>query len=213
MTSNSKFRKLILEAKKRHDLLDESHDFEGKSHDGVMINGPKVMGSADTIMIFDPKVMQEKNRIEKNIIEQNNRIEKNRIEKKRKEDKNVTSSDPEAIRLASLLLERSRVYDPKIAIGRDKQTINNWAKDIERLIRLDKRTPQEVEDVIMWCKSNGNFWIPNILSGKKLREKFPTLFSQMQTRGGKGQRTLNRYGTEPGGLGVKDYMGGDDDEQ
>ena len=48
--------------------------------------------------------------------------------------------DDESVRLATLLLEKSRAYDPKIAIGKDKQTIASWAKDIERLIRLDKRT-------------------------------------------------------------------------
>ena len=67
------------------------------------------------------------------------------------------------------------------------------ARIFEKLIRLDKRTPEEVESVIAWCKSKGNFWIPNIMSGKKLREKFPTLFAQMSTRGGKGQKSLKRY--------------------
>lgn len=108
--------------------------------------------------------------------------------------------DDESVRLASLLLEKSRAYDPKIAIGKDKQTIASWAKDIDKLIRIDKRTADEVESVILWCKSKGNFWIPNILSGKKLREKFPTLFSQMQTRGGRGQKALGRASTESGSL-------------
>lgn len=108
--------------------------------------------------------------------------------------------DDDAVRLATLLLEKSRVYDPKIAIGKDKQTIASWSRDIEKLIRIDKRTPEEVEAVISWCKSKGNFWIPNIMSGKKLREKFPTLFAQMSTRGGKGQKSLKRYATESGSL-------------
>jgi len=120
------------------------------------------------------------------------------------------SDDPESLRLATLLLEQSRVHDPKIAIGKDKQTIASWSKDIERLVRIDKRTPQEVEDVIRWCKKEGNFWIPNIMSGKKLREKFPTLFSQMTSRGKSNQRSLKRYGTETGDMGVDDYNGGKD---
>jgi hypothetical protein len=99
-----------------------------------------------------------------------------------------------------MLLEKSRVYDPKIAIGKDKQTITSWSRDIEKLIRIDKRTPEEVEAVISWCKSKGNFWIPNIMSGKKLREKFPTLFAQMNTRGSKGQKSLSRYSSESGSL-------------
>lgn len=64
MTSNPKFRKLILEAKEHHELLDESHDSNKESHDTVK-------SSADTIMISDQKVMQEQNRIEQNRKEEN----------------------------------------------------------------------------------------------------------------------------------------------
>lgn len=122
---------------------------------------------------------------------------------------NKQHGDDEAMRLATLLLEKSRAHDPKIAIGKDKQTITSWSKDIEKLIRLDKRTPEEVESVILWCKGKGNFWIPNIMSGKKLREKFPTLFAQMSTRGGKGQKSLKRYASESGSLSSSpdDYNG------
>lgn len=115
-----------------------------------------------------------------------------------------------AIRLATLLLEKSRVHDPKIAIGKDERTIASWSKDIDRLLRLDKRTEEEVESVIRWCKSEGNFWIPNILSGKKLREKFPTLYAQMTARNGnRKQKPLSRHATESGSIATSpdDYDG------
>lgn len=60
MTSNSRFRKLILEAKSRHTLLPNNHDSNAKSHDPVMMN--------------HDSVMQEENRIEEN------RREEKRIE-------------------------------------------------------------------------------------------------------------------------------------
>mgnify|MGYP001218772730 CR=1 FL=1 len=57
MTSNSRFRKLILEAKSHHALLPNNHDSNAKSHDPVMMD--------------HDSVMQEENRIEENRIEEN----------------------------------------------------------------------------------------------------------------------------------------------
>ena len=56
-----------------------------------------------------------------------------------------------------------------------------WAKDIELAIRIDKRTPEQLKECIDWIysgKGNSSFWIPNILSGKKLRQKFDTINMQ-----------------------------------
>jgi len=95
---------------------------------------------------------------------------------------NNKEEESQAKELASLLLSESRKEDPKLRIGKDQETINSWSIDIEKLIRIDKRSFSEVSDVIKWCKEDGNFWSPNILSGKKLREKFPTLFAQMNKK-------------------------------
>ena len=56
-----------------------------------------------------------------------------------------------------------------------------WAKDIELAIRIDKRTPEQLKECIDWIysgKGNSSFWISNILSGKKLRQKFDTINMQ-----------------------------------
>ena len=47
------------------------------------------------------------------------------------------------------------------------------------MLRIDKRTPEEIEEVIRWCQ-NDSFWQANILSTKKLREKFDQLAIKMQ---------------------------------
>ena len=51
---------------------------------------------------------------------------------------------------------------------------------IEKLNRIDKRSYEDIEKVIRWIKTAGNFWCPNIISGSKLREKYPQVFLQMQ---------------------------------
>ncbi len=58
--------------------------------------------------------------------------------------------------------------------------LNIWAGDIEKAIKLDSRTKEQLLGCIDWIYTNkGSFWIPNILSGKKLREKFDTMEIQM----------------------------------
>jgi len=128
----------------------------------------------------------------------------NHEEKDKCEDNKIISSQvkPDSIflsqarELASLLLSESRKSDPKLRIGKDKQTIEQWAKDIEKLLRIDQRSFDDVKSVILWCKTIGNFWLPNILSGKKLREKFPTMHSQMISKPMGNYRQEKRFKPE-----------------
>lgn len=58
-----------------------------------------------------------------------------------------------------------------------------WAKDIDLAMRIDKRSVQELKGCIDWIYTEqGSFWIPNIMSCKKLREKFDTMESQMMKK-------------------------------
>lgn len=52
-----------------------------------------------------------------------------------------------------------------------EHTLQNWAADIDKLIRIDKKDPDDIAAVIEWCQKD-DFWKSNILSGKKLREKY-----------------------------------------
>jgi hypothetical protein len=56
--------------------------------------------------------------------------------------------------------------------------LKTWANDIRLLCETDSRDYQDIEAVIRWVKRPGCFWFPNIMSGKKLREKFPMLWAQ-----------------------------------
>ena len=53
-----------------------------------------------------------------------------------------------------------------------------WSKDIDKMLRLDKRTFGKIEAVIKWCQFD-EFWQNNILSTKKLRQHFDKLELQM----------------------------------
>lgn len=60
--------------------------------------------------------------------------------------------------------------------------LNEWAKDIDLAMRRDGRTETQLIDCINWIYSDqGAFWQKNILSGKKLREKFDQMNMQVIT--------------------------------
>jgi len=64
-----------------------------------------------------------------------------------------------------------------------RPNLNTWAKDIDKAIRIDNRTEEQLKYCIDWIYSHeGSFWQKNILSGKKLREKFDTINMQMITK-------------------------------
>lgn len=77
--------------------------------------------------------------------------------------------------------EVARHLENKILFNNPKAKTNYqaWSEDIDRAIRIDKRTKDELIDCINWIYSDaGTFWQANILSGKKLREKYDTMFAQ-----------------------------------
>ena len=84
----------------------------------------------------------------------------------------------QAERLAHLLYDLHRQVDTHFTTS--QKHIEQWARDIEKLNRIDKRSYEDIEKAIRWIKTAGNFWCPNIISGSKLREKYPQVFLQMQ---------------------------------
>jgi hypothetical protein len=93
--------------------------------------------------------------------------------KSRKPDK-LFADDSDQVRLANLLYTLILVKDPKAK----KPKLQSWAEHIDLMLRLDKRTPGEIEAVIRFCQAD-DFWCSNILSTKKLREKFTALLAKM----------------------------------
>lgn len=78
--------------------------------------------------------------------------------------------------LAQFLEEQIQAHTPEFK--RDEARRQRWAKDIDLMLRIDKLDPDKIADVIEWSHKN-TFWRANILSGKKLREKYLQLSIQM----------------------------------
>ncbi len=99
---------------------------------------------------------------------------------------------PEVVRItkifADLIFENKpdRTY-PKV---RSPDWLTDTADAIDKMVRLDKRKLIDVEDIIRFSQADNEprgknkfCWAPNILSGKKLREKFDRLQTDMRTLG------------------------------
>jgi hypothetical protein len=106
--------------------------------------------------------------------------EKTKPEKPPPSPSENSESLQEAESLARLMISEHRKEFPDYLGGKDtSKIVSRWALDIEKLIRVDKKYPDNIYKVILWIKTKGNFWFTNIESGKKLREKFERLYEQM----------------------------------
>ena len=97
----------------------------------------------------------------------------NKKEKNEKKEKKYSPHSDEW-RLAELLLDR--IVEGKPDFRRPE--LGPWAGEIDRMIRLDGRSPERIEAVIRWC-ARDPFWSKNILSAAKLRKHFDRLELQM----------------------------------
>jgi len=56
--------------------------------------------------------------------------------------------------------------------------LEKWSTHIDLMIRVDKRSSEEIKKVIIWCQQD-QFWQNNILSTEKLRKQFDQLSLKM----------------------------------
>jgi hypothetical protein len=147
----------------------------------------------------------EKNRNEKKGSENNPRRSADPLpppepipESQQQQEPSPTESQLQAEELAQLLEKLHQETDSHF----HGSTVS-WSKDIEKLIRIDGRNGPEVEKVIRWCKQPQSFWFPNIVSGRKLREKYPTLLAQMQQE--RNKSSPKRYSSEGFKLDINEY--------
>lgn len=64
---------------------------------------------------------------------------------------------------------------------RSSSQLTTWARDIEKLNRIDGRGWNEIEEVIRWAKTDP-FWSKNIIAGDTLRRQFDKLLAGKKSR-------------------------------
>lgn len=100
-------------------------------------------------------------------------------EREREYKSETENPNPVGVRLSKLLLDLilRRNGDYKIP------DLQKWALHIDKMINLDNRKVDDIENIIKWCQSDASkeskFWNNNILSTQKLRAQYDQLKMKM----------------------------------
>ena len=78
---------------------------------------------------------------------------------------------------AEFLTKKILEKNPSAKVPKDYQGLCEWADHIEKMIRIDKRPEAGIQKALDFAVNDG-FWRSHILSTRKLREKFDTLYMQ-----------------------------------
>ena len=94
-------------------------------------------------------------------------------------NKKIFETDSDPYLLAKFL--ENNITENNQKFPKSESQRQRWAKDFDLMIRRDKIDADDIAEVIKWCQRD-NFWRSNILSGKKLREKYQQLKMRMESR-------------------------------
>ena len=149
-------------------------------NDNTYINKYRFNKDFDQWAVLSKKITGVSKKIISGIKNDNKSVIKKDTYKRKKETitkeivvtKEITPLDYE---LSNLLLEEIKNNLPTFK----SPNIDEWANHVSKMRRLDNRTPEQIEYIIKWCQQD-HFWQGNILSTKKLREKFDQLIAQVK---------------------------------
>lgn len=88
--------------------------------------------------------------------------------------KRVYDENSSYMKMAIYFKEKILAWKPNAKIPDD---LNKWADEFRKIHELDGRTKEQIKKVIDFATTD-SFWQANILSAKKLRDKFDTLDAQ-----------------------------------
>ena len=90
-----------------------------------------------------------------------------------------------------MINEMLRVKSDSKVPDSDAKSLQSWAQHIDYMIRLDKREPRQIAELFKWTQ-NHDFWVANIRSPRKLREKWDTLELQKNRNKPKGNNNISK---------------------
>lgn len=105
-----------------------------------------------------------------------NKLISNLLRQRSDKPNNIFLSDSDEYRLAKLLFNEILKNNPE----HKEPNFQSWAKYIDLMIRIDKRDPQKIANMIAWCQKD-SFWKANILSASKLRDQYDQLIPKMNS--------------------------------
>lgn len=117
-----------------------------------------------------------------------NKVISNLLRQKSEKKVNTFTSDSIEYRLAKLLFNEIRKNNPE----HKQPNLQTWAESIEKMIRIDKKDPQKIANMIAWCQRDP-FWKSNILSTVKLRDQFDQLTIKMNSGNNNENEDWGKY--------------------
>ena len=121
----------------------------------------------------------QENKLENKLNSSSQIFEQPKINDNGIKNKKNFEADSDPYLLAKFLENNITENNPKFPKSESQR--QRWAKDFDLMIRRDKIDADDIAEVIEWCQRD-NFWRSNILSGKKLREKYQQLKMRMESR-------------------------------
>ncbi|MDD3878977.1 MAG: hypothetical protein PHP26_03180 [Syntrophomonas sp.] len=112
-----------------------------------------------------------------------------KTERKTIKEREEYSPDSLPYQLSELLLNKILEHLP----GYKKPDLQKWAWQMDAVMRLDRRPPEEVKAVIIFAQGD-SFWRGNILSVDKLRKQYDQLNSRrLQARASPSARKQSSF--------------------
>ena len=166
-TTNDWYEKTALtyvQVKKALDELEEEGLIESKY---MFIKGTHLR-SRHIRFVLDRQEEIESIQEKEQVSEEETQIQKVGIEKE------IQKIPVEARQLSNRLFQHMVNNNPTYQHRVKDRDLVSWAKEIDKIHRLDGQEWSEIESILDWCQSN-DFWKTNILSGAKFRKQFPRL--------------------------------------
>lgn len=116
----------------------------------------------------------------------NNSLNKNSTKKKSRQSQKRYADDSPYMKLAKELFSEIKRNNDEAK----EPNFQRWADDFRKLVELDKRSIDNVREVLKWSQQD-SFWKGNILSARKLREKY----DQLKVQSGKFTKRSGGYDT------------------
>ena len=91
-----------------------------------------------------------------------------------KHKKRVYDKDSDYYKLSEFFINQIKKNDPNFK----KPNIQKWSDDFRKIVEIDDRDKYEVAMMIKWVQKD-SFWMSNVLSPVKLREKYDQLVLRM----------------------------------
>lgn len=153
---------------------------------------PKIMDQKPKLIDEEPKIMDQKPEQIINLLYKSTKI------------KNISVETLDEYRLGEILYQNILFNNPRAK----KPNFKKWAKTFGLMITVDKRSAEDIADMIRWVHLPNNFWNSVVLCPNSLRKYYDRLVLKRKLEDAAFARRVNFANLQNGGcsnLGYKTF--------